>query len=321
MTPAEWRTGTPLPGFVASDAQIGRLEDAPDGARRYQARLHVRNTESVAGHVSVSADSYGIMDPSAPVRVGAGESVEIDWVGSEPAQVLWLHSYLSLNRHPLPIKVSTGDPERPVAESPFGVRPSGWLPDNAGDVVVDDLDPGFSIGQQPVDREGADLDSGLPVYARFEMPLAADTWYREAVPSAWGRHRRTLAVVRGGDGDRAVAFAADLPREGRWRLDYHIPPASPPHFPGGTPQLEHISWLGAYDMTIRTGRREMPRREMPVEFDGGAAQPGWNEIGTFDMDAEPVHVLVTNRTDGEVVVADAIRWRLVPAVTVGRSVE
>ncbi len=310
LTPAEWRAGTPLPGFVASDAQIGRLEDAADGGRRYQARLHVRNTESVAGHVSVSADSYGMMDPSAPVLIGAEESVEIDWVGSEPAEVLWLHSYLSLNRHPLPIKVSKADTERPAPESPLGVRPSGWLPESARDVVVDDLDPGFSVGQRTVNWDVVDLDRGLPIYARFEMSMAADTWYREAVPSAWGRYRRTLAVARGGDGDRSVAFAAELPRDGRWHLDYHIPPVSPPHFPGGTPQLEHISWLGEYDMAIRTGRRETLRRGTPVEFDGGAAHPGWNEVGAFDIDAGPVHVLVTNRTDGKVVVADAVRWRL-----------
>ena len=74
--------------------------------------------------------------------------------------------------------------------------------------------------------------------------------------------------------------------------------------PGGAPLLKHISWLGEYDMRVRTAGREVA-----VEFDGGAAQPGWNEIGIFEVDSGRVEVAVTNRTDGEVVVADAVRWR------------
>ena len=323
LAAAEWRMGTSLPGFVASDARIGRLEDGPDGGRRYQARLYVRNTQSVAGRVSVSADRFGWMDPSKPVPIGAGASVEIEWIGSEPPQALWLHSYLSLNRHPVPIMASKGgDVERRVIGGPFGVRPSDWLPENAGDVVVDDLDAGFSVGTQPVDRwsgspvdrEEVDLDGGLPVYVRFVMPMAGNRWYREAVPSAWGRYRRTVAIAKGGDGERSALFATELPRKGRWRLDYHIPPVSPPSFPDGAPRLKHISWLGGYDMAVRTGGREVP-----VEFDGRAAQPGWNELGIFEIDSGRVDVVVTNRTDGEIVVADAVRWREMRQVAVSRQ--
>ena len=310
----EWRTGTSLPGFVVSEARVGRLEGGADGRPRYQARLHVRNTESIAGRVSVSAYGSNMMERPKPVSVGAGASVEIDWVGHEAPQALWLHSYLSLNRHPVPIMVAKGeDVERRVTASSFGVRPSEWLPEEADQVVVvDDLDAGFSAGTRPaarwsgspVDREEVEHDRGLPVYERFVMPMAEGRWYREAVPSAWGRYRRTVAIARGGDGERRAVFTAELPREGRWHLDYHIPPVSPPDYPDATPLLKHISWLGGYDMAVRTGVREVP-----VEFDGRAAQPGWNELGLFEIESGRVDVVVTNRTDGEVVVADAVRWR------------
>lgn len=315
LAPDEWGTSKSLPGFVASDARIGRLEDGLDGGPRYQARLHVRNTESVAGRVSVSADSYGMLAPSKPVRVDAGASVEIDWIGGEPVRTLWLHTYLSLNRHPVPIMVSKdGDVGRSVA-SVFGVRPSEWLPADADDLVVDDLDPGFSVATQPVDRwpearlaHRIDLDRGLPAYVRYEMVMDTNTWYREAVPSAWGRFRRTLAIARGGEAsDRRATFAAELPHGGRWHLDYHIPPVSPPHFPDGAPRLRHISRLGRYDISVQIGGRDWP-----VEFDGGAAQPGWNEIGVFEIDAGRVDVVVGSQTNGDIVVADAVRWREAP---------
>lgn len=158
--------------------------------------------------------------------------------------------------------------------------------------------------------KGIDIDRGLPVYAPFEMSMAADRWYRQPVPSAWGRHRRTVAIARGGGGKRTAVFAAELPHGGRWRLDYHIPGVSLPAFPGGTPRQEHIPWLGEYDLSIRAGGWETP-----VEFDGGAARSGWNELGIFQIDAGRVDLVVTDRTEGDVVVADAIRWR--PVLTEG----
>ena len=45
-----------------------------------------------------------------------------------------------------------------------------------------------------------------------------------------------------------------------------------------------------------------------VEFDASAAEPGWTTLGRFDLDAGEVTLIVTNRTDGRTVVADAVRW-------------
>ena len=45
-----------------------------------------------------------------------------------------------------------------------------------------------------------------------------------------------------------------------------------------------------------------------VDFDAVAATPGWNEIDAFDLDAGPVRVTVSDKTSGNAVVADAIRW-------------
>jgi len=49
-------------------------------------------------------------------------------------------------------------------------------------------------------------------------------------------------------------------------------------------------------------------QETTIRFDAGAAEVGWNKIGEFDLGDGDVRLFVTNRTDGEVVVADAIRW-------------
>ena len=53
--------------------------------------------------------------------------------------------------------------------------------------------------------------------------------------------------------------------------------------------------------------------ETAVEFDGAAGEPGWNRIGDYDLPSGEVRVVVSNRTSGSLVVADALRWQPVPA--------
>ena len=47
----------------------------------------------------------------------------------------------------------------------------------------------------------------------------------------------------------------------------------------------------------------------PVEFDSAVSTQGWNELGEFDLDAGLVSLEVSNKTTGNVVFADAIRWK------------
>ena len=68
--------------------------------------------------------------------------------------------------------------------------------------------------------------------------------------------------------------------------------------------LDDPNALGSYDMTLRAGSAV----DATVDFDGSAAQPGWNALGEFDLEAGPVSLIVSNRTDGQFVVADAVRW-------------
>ena len=55
-------------------------------------------------------------------------------------------------------------------------------------------------------------------------------------------------------------------------------------------------------------RLESGDRVTPIRFDGGASEVGSNKVGGFDLAHGNVRLIVTNRTDGETVVADAIRW-------------
>ena len=310
-----WLHGNTLPGFVASSAKTVRLRDDESGPR-YQARLHVHNERDAPGLVALSADRHRFIDSTSPVVVDGLASVELEWVGSEPPDVLWLHPYLSANRHPFAIQageVVDGAQPASLADAHFGARTSDWRPAQELGVIVDDLDAGFAVETDTEARwrfqlsdltVARPLDQGLLLYERDRSALRRDAWHREVVPTAWGRYRRTIALAEAGDGGARAVASARLPSRGRWALAFHVPLSPPPDFPGERAPEAHLRFLGGYDMRLRTAKGDTS-----IEFDGRAANFGWNALGTFDLPAGEVQLVVTNRTLGDIVLFDAIRWR------------
>ena len=317
----DWLHGASLPGFIASNVATARLEDDVNGKPRYQLRVAVFNGEPTPGLFRLRyrwGDANTVRE-SDPVRVPGGAAMEVGLVTQAPIRELWVAPYLSLNRHEFPLRVPQTDANTTTdAEALAGARPSDWRPVPGRGIVVDDLDPGFTATATPrrdsVTGHGYDTDEGLPVYQRVDPVLEAH-WSRQEQPTSWGRYRHTIARVTAGNGDREATFSAELPKAGRWRVDYFLPNLDVGYSTRSqspfqlTADLEFTApagqgpLLGNYDMRISSGGSVHP-----VEFDASAAEPGWTTLGRFDLDAGEVSLVVTNRTDGRTVVADAVRW-------------
>ena len=321
----DWLHDASLPGFLASDAAVARLVDDERGEPRYQVRAYVHNGEPTPGLVRLGAvpDSDGASNVLGdPIRVDGHASVEIGIVVDEPPARVWVAPYLSLNRRDIVLELPDYDTTGAVDAEPLkGSRPSDWQPLPEPGVVVDDLDDGFSVVYAtPEDEERygvrstawwietQDIDQGLPVFDMAAPP--APGWMRTEVAGTWGRYRHATAVAYPGSGGASARFAAELPRTGRWRLDYHLPdvesgqrgPAAGLSIRVQSNILEQD--MGDFDMTIVADGAETP-----VEFDAAAATVGWNDLGEFTLPAGEVALLVSNRTTGAFVVADAVRWR------------
>ncbi|MDE0191116.1 MAG: hypothetical protein OXQ90_07135 [Gammaproteobacteria bacterium] len=315
----DWLHAAATPGFLASTARIARLADDATGRARYASRVQVRNNEAETGAVFLGTDRQAWGERTDPIRVGPHSSVEVSMVTNEPPSQLWLHTYFSLNRDPIRLPIE-GDVEdfRDTSRSFVPVGPSDWVPTATG-IVVDDLDPGFSVeidddvaageGLWGLYRAKLEVDQGLPRHWWYLEDRLGGAWSREMVYSSWGTYRRTMARAGPGDGKRRAVFAAELPNTGTWRLDLHIPGDPVGQMPGDDVPPPHTSQLGRYDMWLRT-RQE----NTPIEFDGSGAAEGWNKLGEFDLESPLVSVVVSNRTDGDVVIADAIRWLEVPDI-------
>ena len=174
-------------------------------------------------------------------------------------------------------------------------------------MVVDDLSPGFAVDDEAPRRWWL----GAPELA----------WTRAETPGSWGRFARTAMWSKAGDGERSATFAARLPAPGRWRLHYHLPGTEFVELEGSISMLirevQATHQFGSYEMALveRLGAERGAdaggpgEKHTPIEFDGGIAEAGWNHLGDFDLQSTDVSLVVTDRTDGEVVVADAIRWQ------------
>ena len=306
----KWWENAKLPGFKASPVRAYRLKDDADGPR-YQLRLHVCNAEPVPGLVRLLCDGREPMQSCSytAVAVQPQACVELGKVTRFPPVQARLDTYLSRNGNGIALPVPTIDAEQAIDAEPLqGARDSAWRPPASADIVVDDLAPEFVLDDEAAPR-GLRLGQRQP------------TWTRQETNGSWGRYARTATLSEPGAGDRSATFAARLPAAGRWRLHYHLPGAEVAELEGSVGMsvryVRATRKLGEYEMTLverldasaNGGDDQAGYKHTPIEFDGSIAAEGWNHLGDFDLQSPHVALVVTDQTDGEVVVADAIRWR------------
>lgn len=326
----DWIHEPALPGFLASPLTVVRLADDRQGAPRYQTLVHVHNGEPVEGLLRMrymvrdGTSSTGIRNHwSRPIRVDAHASVEIGMVVPGPPQAGWVEPYLSLNQGYLALPPPSFDPLARLPADPFtGTRASDWRPFPDGEIVVDDLDPGFTVATDHASASPVEeWDEGLPEYTMFaDLP---EDWTRLPVGSAWGRYRRTVAATTTMGRASEAVFTTELPSAGRWRVDYHLPfrgvrRAAAQRDNEAASRRERAVRSGAprfltqpsgvYPIKVITSDHGIP-----VAFDASNGAEGWNPIGAVELSAPgEVHVVVSlaevNVAATPVVIADAIRW-------------
>ncbi len=316
-----------LPGFLASDLRAWRLADDDNGQPRYQLAVHVRNDEPVAGVAGISFRAPSERRGAAAAfergdfsPVPGHTSLELGVVTRSPPREVRLETNLSRNRRIIRLALPDIDSETITPGEPFqGARRSDWVPPDLG-IVVDDLDPGFSVVQPP--RKGFRIDFGgdekdRATVTEYDGDARERRWRRQehADTVSWGKYRRTLTRIRAGAGEGSASFRAELPTSGTWRLHYHLPgPSASKRTRASISRFWRVAdRLGTLDLDIVA-----VERRVPVSFDASIAVPGWNDVGTFELPAGPVTVVVSDATTGEITVADAVRWEMVsPEVPTG----
>ena len=225
----DWLEATTLPGFLAANPRVTKLNSDEDSP--YQTTFVLHNAESVPGFVKVQGSGH-----PDPFFLLGHQSVEIAIQTNAPMYEIWIQPYLAQNRERFPVRLPKYD-GKSVSDDPLKPLVSivEWSPQDSSAIVVDDLDPGFSIvGQTGKKRDGfklpwiefgpifeETLDQGLPV----RTTSIVGEWERKSDPYSYsfGRYRHTLALIARGKQNTYAKFAANLPHSGSWKLEYFVP--------------------------------------------------------------------------------------------------
>lgn len=328
----DWLEETTLPGFIAADVKLTKLTSLP--GKPYEYTFVVHNAEPVAGYVEVNWDRDQQENSTGSIFLYGHQSVEVAiQTHLQLLNDIWIRPSFARNRNQFPVRVPKYDGASASDESAKPqVSKLEWLPPETKSIIVDDLDPGFSIvGQKQKKKTKFDLagfeigspveefvDQGLPVRG---LSIVSE-WERknDRFTYSFGRYRHTLALIARGKQNTYAKFAAALPHSGNWQLEYFVPsralrgplynfrrssgsfllnsvlvqPRANPNNPD-----EH------YALQIKDGHSIWNE-----QFDIANAVHGWNKVSTFELASDTVEVLVSDfagRAD-VIVFADAIRW-------------
>ncbi|MCY3540626.1 MAG: hypothetical protein OXH31_01775 [Gammaproteobacteria bacterium] len=337
-----WLEDTILPGFQVEPASVSNIESTEFSDIEYQTTFILYNAEPIPGFVRVvwSDDENttlwsGYEDSiiSDPIYISGHAAKRISIRSANPITWIWIEPSLAHNRSAFEVFIPEYDVSAITESSPLPfVSEIAWQPSDAETVIVDDLDPEFSIVTQtdePVNYiieqvnsrapfTTDEYDQGLRVTGRLNF----GEWTRLYHSSSYGRYRRSYAYVIRGDESSAARFEAQLPREGRWKLELYVPKAVFREANYGYSisffgmQRENFSKRRAdpnspdehYTLQIRNGDFETTKK-----FDIANAKIGWNAVGEFEFSSTDAEVLLNDWAGHQdiMVCADAIRWTFV----------
>lgn len=305
----DWLTMSSPPGFVMSPPKVARISDNDEGIPQLQITMDIRNTEPVSGIVQPwhRTTGYGL-----PVHIGPDSARRINILLTNPPldqneYSFRVYSGLSLNRDSVEVRVDLSSIGEPSPQSPsMYVEDSSWEDKSRG-IVIDDLDPRFTI-EQPKIEATRTLTSGPmgwfrslnPEIEHFVGYQDVDSlyqpklgwWMRLEEGNAYGVHRRTTAVasVRYRTKLHGARFSADIPESAKWKLDYHIPNC-------------HLGRVFNIELRISNGTESWD-----VLFDPAFNSFGWFSVGEFELTEGSTTVEIMGSTYRSILYADAIRW-------------
>jgi len=298
----QWTHRTDLAGYKVVDHEAYRIESDAE-IPSYQVRLQLANEEETGGFVIVTFHTRED-EIERRLRVNGNETVEVALVVAEEPQRVVVDPILARNEELIEKEFTI--PEEPVDAEPvervavIASEPA----DQRRDVIVDDLDQGFSLAGTDGGgllrwRSGEEGEDGEAPAIPDYINGVPDEWTNWTIDDAYGLYNHTLKVKEGGEGEFSARWAADLPRRGRYEVFVFI------GIEGRDLRArEEDEKLGSnYQYTIE--HEDGPEE---VTFDAGSAEQGWNSLGTFyfSPDNEAV-VLLSDRADAAVI-ADAVKF-------------
>ena len=331
-----WITESGAPAYVVSPLTVEQVANDELGNQQFQASVFVRNVQAVDGVIRLIYPTKTFADrdlwldrtqtPGIQIQGNSAKRINIT-TPYELRQIL-IDPGLSLERAPFRIRADSTvvNQRQTTAPRPF-LEASNWVPRTTEQIIVDDLDEGFSVAQPaakatlfisltPLTWFSSNVlrifeeDKGILVHNGWGLDMPAEIWHRKLYAGSYGRHRKTTAIVwvPTAKPPNRVSFVANVPASATWVLEYHLP--------YGWQGSDHFA--GTYHLAIRNAEGNWNTKFDTTSED---VTNGWNSVEKFDLNAGTVIVDVLGTESPGLMFADAIRWTKVVDASSTENIE
>ncbi len=339
----DWYNKKHLPGYLVNDVEAYQVFDVD--RTRYQVMLNIWNTEEVDGLLMLSfrtgggnrggggrggPDFFMMGGPSTDterlVNMSAGEVKRIGVVLDEAPRMMSINTMISKN---IPSTIDYPFPDTKLRDNvvPFdGEYVLDEFPNysSATEIIVDNEDPNFEIfddhSQNFLKRMfNVDESEDEEPYQGLSFWRLPRNWVATTNADYYGKYIRSAHYVKAGGGERKVAWNAEITQAGNYDIycyvgnerAYYRRGRGPGGGRGGGPGGGRGGGRGGGgsrgQLHYLVYHDDDPDGE-EVLLDIGNAEEGWNYLGSFYFSAGAAKVELTNDTDGQLVIADAIKW-------------
>ncbi|MBN1464250.1 hypothetical protein JXA02_00715 [candidate division KSB1 bacterium] len=325
-----WYQQKNVPGFYFTNMKNYKI--VQDERTKYQVLLNVYNPEPVGGVVvfdffvpgggmgpggGFGRFNVGSTDYQRSIYVAPGQAKQIGFVLEDQPRALTINTLVSRNLPSQEMRRLEDFAEDKNAKPFDGVTLLDEPPklDVEGEIIVDNEDEGFKIqstGQRSALKRLFNIQGGEDEeYTTFSPWRAPDNWKKTINSIFYGDFVHSAHFVRAGNGDKKVVWEAEIERAGQYEV-YAYGENMPfrgrggPGGPGGPGQQQggrrDASFIKSFHYTVHhdDGAEQ-------VEWDSQSAQ-GWNYLGIFYFSAGIATVELSNKSDGRMVIADAVKW-------------
>jgi ABC-type transport system involved in multi-copper enzyme maturation permease subunit len=307
-----WYVQNSLPGFLIRNISTYKVMDGE--VTKYQMRFNLSNPENTNGIVTLNVNLNNPnrqgennfqdnvkVDFSRKIFLSAGSSFDVGFVfNAEPASMSVI-THISRNLPNILVYNFSGFIETrntPILDNIVSIPFFNSIA-NRNEIIVDNEDKGFSL-EQAVNQ----------AYLKSLVKKNKAGRYKYSAIWAWNPPREWRAVLRsefngnyihsayytkGGTGERTACWKAHLPEKATYNVYFYL-------------DKLNLGWRRS---------NKSPDYNFLVYNDNGVekinrssedAENGWNYLGTFSISSDTAKVVLTNKTKGDMIFADAIKW-------------
>jgi hypothetical protein len=180
------------------------------------------------------------------------------------------------------------------------------------EIIVDNEDPGFTFEEQIATGRlknwlGINADDRTE-FSEISSWWAPEYWQKTVRSNYFGMYIKSAHYTRSGTGERTGTWTTEITEPGYYDIYTYLqgqrrgPGARVMNNSGGGrsrrgPSQKDLHYIIYHD----SGTDE-------VEVNTENAISGWNHLGSYYISGDSSSVVLTNKSEGRIVTADAIRW-------------